>query len=296
MAAPGYWGKADGVRCLVMTLDDLVGLERIKSTVRELWDYLKVQRKRVELGLKTGEQSLHMVFQGNPGTGKTTVARILGRKLQELGVLERGHVVEAERADLVGEYVGHTAQKTREQIKKALGGILFIDEAYSLTRGGERDFGREAIDTLVKAMEDHRGRLVVIVAGYPREMEWFLEHNPGLRSRFALHLSFPDYTVEELVEIGRRMAQERDYCLVPEALHELRRLLRLPQASLAITRGNARLVRNILEEAARIQARRLSSHPCPGRDDLVNLLPSDVREAAWRHIENLGASRSARTA
>ena len=152
-----------------------------------------------------------MVFSGNPGTGKTTVARIMSRLLKEMGILSKGHLVEVERADLVGEYIGHTAQKTREHVKRALGGILFIDEAYSLARGGEKDFGKEAIDTLVKSMEDHREEFVLILAGYSLEMERFLRSNPGLPSRFPIHLTFPDFTIEELMEIADRMLKKRQY-------------------------------------------------------------------------------------
>src|SRR5690606_23632794 len=156
---------------------------------------------------------LHMIFKGNPGTGKTTVARICGRMFKEMGVLPKGHLVECERADLVGEYIGHTAHRTREQIKKAMGGILFIDEAYSLARGGEKDFGKEAIDTLVKAIEDHTNEFVLILAGYQREMEHFLMANPGLKSRFPIHIDFPDYSADELFQIAHLMLRERQYRL-----------------------------------------------------------------------------------
>ncbi|MDD4563169.1 MAG: AAA family ATPase, partial [Syntrophomonadaceae bacterium] len=152
-----------------------------------------IQNRRSELRLKADPTALHMVFKGNPGTGKTTVARILGRIFNEIGILSKGHLLEVERADLVGEYIGHTAQKTREILKRAMGGIVFIDEAYSLAQGGERDFGKEAITTLVKAMEDYRDNLVVILAGYSQEIDRFLKSNPGLRSRFPIHIDFCDY-------------------------------------------------------------------------------------------------------
>jgi stage V sporulation protein K len=197
-----------------------------------------------------------MIFKGNPGTGKTTVARILGKLFKEIGVLPKGHLVEVERADMVGEFIGHTAQKTREQIKKALGGILFIDEAYSLARGGEKDFGKEAIDALVKGMEDHRDNLVLILAGYQDEMDWFIESNPGLRSRFPVHLSFPDYSTSELLDIADLMLQKKQYELSGGAREELRfvieRELKCHENS-----GNARLVRNLIEKAIRKQAVRL---------------------------------------
>ncbi len=172
-------------------LDRLIGLQSVKELVREVQAFVEIQRRQREENLAAEAVTLHMVFKGNPGTGKTTVARILGRLLAAMDVLPKGHMVECERADLVGEYIGHTAQRTREQIRKAMGGILFIDEAYSLARGGEKDFGKEAIDTLVKAMEDHKNEFVVILAGYRDEMEYFLMTNPGLRSGFPIHIEFP---------------------------------------------------------------------------------------------------------
>ncbi|GMA48880.1 hypothetical protein GCM10025857_02370 [Alicyclobacillus contaminans] len=198
-------------------LDALVGLHEVKATVREIFAYLYMQQRRQSLQLRAEPVVLHMVFKGNPGTGKTTVARLLARMFHECGLLEKGHLVEVERADLVGEYIGHTAQKTREMVKKALGGVLFIDEAYSLARGGEKDFGREAIDCLVKSMEDFRNQFIAIIAGYEREMEWFLSTNPGLPSRFPIHVTFPDYSVAALLEIARRIAADRQYRLSPEA-------------------------------------------------------------------------------
>jgi len=206
-------------------LDLLIGLTSVKRLVKELHAFIVIQKQRALQGLAVEPMVLHMVFKGNPGTGKTTVARILGRILKATGVLQKGHLIECERADLVGEYIGHTAQKTRDQIRRALGGILFVDEGYALARGGEKDFGKEAIDTLVKAMEDHKDELVVILAGYRNEMQQFLESNPGLQSRFPIQIDFPDFTLDELMEIADLMLLKRQYELTPEARRLLRKIL-----------------------------------------------------------------------
>lgn len=257
-------------------LERLNGLASVKRVVHEVYAFIQVQERRRAAGLKCEPVVLHMVMKGNPGTGKTTVARIVGRLFHEMGLLPRGHMVEVERADLVGEFIGHTAQKTREQIKRAMGGVLFIDEAYSLARGGDKDFGREAIDTLVKAMEDHKHELVVILAGYSDEMDWFLAQNPGLPSRFPIQIAFPDYTVDELLAIADQMCDERDYRLAQEARATLgRRLLKLRLDSHF---GNARTVRNLLEQAIRRQALRLVGQPQASRDDLITLQAVDLQE------------------
>lgn len=254
-------------------LDSLVGLRPVKELVRELRAYVEIQQRRQALGLWNAPMALHMVFVGHPGTGKTTVARLISRLFYELGVLQKGHLIEAERADLVGEYIGHTAQRTREVIQRALGGVLFIDEAYSLARGGEKDFGKEAIDHLVKGMEDHRNQLLVILAGYPSEMEFFLDCNPGLRSRFPLKVEFPDYTASELMEIADRLCREREYVLSESARRRLRVMLasrgdRLP--------GNGRDIRNLVERAIRRQAVRLASRVDLDRQALMELTAEDL--------------------
>ncbi len=270
---------AETAGAVLAELDSLIGLGKVKELVHELQAWIQVQRRRREAGLKAEPMVLHMIFKGNPGTGKTTVARIIGRLFKALGILEKGHVVEVERADLVGEYIGHTAQKVREQVKRALGGILFVDEAYSLARGGEKDFGREAIDALVKAMEDHRHSLVLILAGYRDEMEWFLCHNPGLRSRFPIHIDFVDYTADELLRIADHMARERDYCLTPAARAELARALRRPDNARARQSGNARLIRNVVEKAIRQQAVRVVRNRVFRREDLMLLTADDLAAA-----------------
>jgi len=219
---------------------------------------------------------LHMIFKGNPGTGKTTVARILGKMFRQMNVLSKGHLVEVERADLVGEYIGHTAQKTREQIKKALDGILFIDEAYSLARGGEKDFGKESIDCLVKAMEDHKDNLILILAGYQREMAHFLRINPGLRSRFPIHIIFPDYTMEELLEIAELMLRQREYQLDKGAREEIIKILQRSSGAAVENPGNARLVRNIIERAIRRQAVRIVGQEKLEREDLMTITREDI--------------------
>lgn len=236
-------------------LDRLVGLGEIKAMMREIIAYVYIQKERNLHSLRNDPCALHMVLTGNPGTGKTTVARIFGRVLKDNQVITRGHLVEVERADLVGEYVGHTAQKTREQIKKALGGILFIDEAYTLAQGGSRDFGQESIATLVKSMEENRDNLVVILAGYPDNMERFIRSNPGLVSRFPLILKFPDYNQTELLQIALQMYTERDYELTGRAQWRLKSILAGDIAG--GKNGNARLVRNIVEKSVRVQALRL---------------------------------------
>ncbi|MDP4125961.1 MAG: AAA family ATPase [Bacillota bacterium] len=265
----------DKVAEILNELESYVGLVTVKRLIRDLQAYVEIQKRRTQEKLIAEPLVLHMIFRGNPGTGKTTVARLVGRLFKEMGVLQKGHIIECERADLVGEYIGHTAQKTREQLKKALGGVLFIDEAYSLARGGEKDFGKEAIDALVKAMEDNKDNLVLILAGYRQEMEWFLQTNPGLRSRFPIHIDFPDYTLDELLSIGNLMLKSRQYELTPEAQAALRFHLQ----NLLNTHpyaGNARLVRNLVEKTVRKQAVRLFQKPSSSREELMQILPIDI--------------------
>lgn len=257
-------------------LQSLVGMKKVKRFVHEIFAWLEITRRREEVGLHSDKQVLHMVFTGNPGTGKTTVARILARLFQKMGVLEKGHLVEAERADLVGEYIGHTAHRTRELIKRALGGILFIDEAYTLARGGEKDFGKEAIDTLVKAMEDHKDQLILILAGYSQEMQSFLAANPGLPSRFPIRLHFPDFSLRELMTIAEQMLGEKQYCLTSIAEKKLRRHLFEVQKKTVHNFGNARYVRNLLEQAIRQQAVRLLQQPQTNRDELMTIQAADL--------------------
>ncbi|WP_274650646.1 AAA family ATPase [Paenibacillus humicola] len=261
-------------------LDPMVGLENVKLLVYEIYALLQIGRMRTEAGLSGGSHVYHMIFRGNPGTGKTTIARIVAKLFNKMGVLSKGHLIEVERADLVGEYIGHTAQKTRDLVRKALGGVLFVDEAYSLARGGEKDFGKEAIDTLVKAMEDYRNQFVLILAGYPLEIEHFLMTNPGLPSRFPIQIDFPDYSIDQLIQISELMAKERDYTLMPQALFKLRQHLLQEKTASLYAFSNARYVRNIIEKAFRHQAvRLLQQYPSgsPGKQELMSIRPEDLR-------------------
>ncbi|QQE80973.1 AAA family ATPase [Alicyclobacillus sp. SO9] len=261
---------------ILQELEDLVGLEEVKKTVREIFALVYVKQERERHHLKSSPVVLHMVFKGNPGTGKTTVARLLGRMFRECGLLTKGHLVEVERADLVGEYIGHTAQKTKEAVNRALGGVLFIDEAYSLARGGDKDFGRESIDTLVKSMEDHRDEFIAIIAGYEREMEGFLKANPGLPSRFPIHLTFPNYSVATLLKIAKQMALRHQYNMQYDAEQKLRKHLQdLHQTSQLKNFSNARWVRNTIERAIRKHAVRIFDVEQPSRTDLMTLTAAD---------------------
>ncbi|MFX3623969.1 MAG: AAA family ATPase [Ectobacillus sp.] len=231
-----------------LTLTDVIGLEVVKQKLNEIFNLVEFNKLRRQNGLKTEPISLHMVFAGNPGTGKTMMARHVAHMLKAIGVLSKGQLVEASRADLVASYVGQTAPKTMAKIEEAMGGILFIDEAYSLTRNEQHDFGMEAIDTLVKAMEDRRDDLIVILAGYPKEMEHFIQSNPGLRSRFNQYIQFPDYTLDELISIQECMLRQREYEMTEEAKRMMRSIFIGKVLENPTTHGNARLVRNVTEE------------------------------------------------
>ena len=265
-----YTGALDAIRA---EINELVGLAPVKEYVFGLADNLQVQQRRAAAGLKTASLSMHMIFTGNPGTGKTTIARLVAKYLKAIGALKGGQLVEVTRADLVGRYTGHTAPLTNSVIESALGGVLFIDEAYSLYRGEQDSFGLEAIDTLVKGMEDHRDELVVILAGYTREMEIFLTANSGLASRFPNKIEFPDYTAEELLQITHVQARNKGYRLAESCTQPLLGYYARWQAADARTAGNGRLARNTLEKAIFHQSRRLVAEPAA---ELDLLLPSDL--------------------
>jgi len=275
--APEAARRAEGERALD-ALRRLIGLGEVKRAVEELLALQRVARRKEAAGLRTAPQTLHMLFKGNPGTGKTTVARHLGRILHGAGLLERGHLVEVERADIVGEYIGHTAQRTRAALRRALGGVLFVDEAYALARGGERDFGREAIDTLVKAIEDRRREVLVVLAGYPREMDRFIAMNPGLASRVPISLDFPDYGAEDLLAIAEQFLDQQDCRLDAQARERLAAMLREAVRRGDAAGGNARLARNLVEAALRRQALRLDAQTPLRRADLQTLLARDLPE------------------
>ena len=259
-------------------LDGLIGLKDVKEEIRSLANFVKIQQQRKAKGLKTAKVSYHLVFYGSPGTGKTTVARIVGRIYKDLGVLKRGHTVETDRGGLVAKYMGQTALKTDTVIQQALDGVLFIDEAYSLVpeSGNGSDYGQEAIATLLKRMEDYRDRLVVIIAGYKDEMQRFIDSNPGLQSRFNRYIDFPDYTAEELKDIFKMYMKKNEYTLSQEAEQYLLSRFEYAVAHKDRNFGNARYARNVFEKAIQQQANRLEGKQNLTEKELTELTIQDL--------------------
>ena len=267
--------EPEDIEKLKEELHSYIGLTVVKAEVESLINLVKVNKLRKTHDLPTEELSLHMVFSGNPGTGKTMIARLMSRIYHSLGILEKGHLIEVDRGGLVAGYVGQTAIKTGEVIQKALGGVLFIDEAYALTTRGSQDYGQEAVETLLKAMEDKRDNLVVIVAGYVDLMNSFVHSNPGLESRFNRFLYFPDYSVDEMLAIFDMRCQKAGYRLEDSAREELKTILK-EESEDNIGFGNARGVRNLFEQAVSRQANRLAGQDAVTRDELMLLKREDL--------------------
>jgi SpoVK/Ycf46/Vps4 family AAA+-type ATPase len=265
----------EDISVLKEELNGYIGLKSIKKEVANLINMVTVYKMRKAHDLPTLDMSLHMVFSGNPGTGKTMIARLMARVYHSLGILSKGHLVEVDRSGLVAGYVGQTAIKTGDAVKKALGGVLFIDEAYALNGGGENDFGQEAIDTLLKAMEDHRDDLVVIVAGYDGLMDTFIHSNPGLESRFNRYLHFDDYSLDEMMLIFESQCKKNQYALDESAQEAVKTLIDETNTN-SISFGNARGVRNVFERVLVEQANRLSTLENPTKEDLMAITPADV--------------------
>lgn len=263
---------------MLKSFDGYVGLENIKERLQDLF-YTELANQRRLKENKTASSrisNMHMVFTGNPGTGKTVAARLVGKALAEAGFLKSGHVVEVDRSKLVGEYIGHSEKITHEVLKAAKDGVLFIDEAYDLNNGSHRDFGRLVITTLVKAMEDMRGNIAVVMAGYPEPMQWLLDSNPGLRSRIGLMVNFPDYTVEQLVQIFENMCTADSYTLSDLAREKLVHQIKYMPPKQKEAFGNARGVRNLFEETLRLQSKRIIENDITEKDQLFMILPQDI--------------------
>jgi SpoVK/Ycf46/Vps4 family AAA+-type ATPase len=269
--------KKESLEELLSELNGLIGLSAVKAEVENIINVLKVEKIRSEKGMKVPDKSLHLVFTGNPGTGKTTIARILARIYKSLGVLQKGHLIETDRSGLVAGFVGQTANKTLEICKSALDGVLFIDEAYALAEGGDNDFGREAINTLLKFMEDNRARIIVIVAGYTHKMEEFIDKNPGLKSRFNKYIEFSDYTPEELMQIFEKICKGMKLSLSDSAKEKINKLFQEAYEKRDDKFGNGRFARNLFEKAYMQQANRLVKLEKITDEDLTILHEEDIQ-------------------
>lgn len=256
-------------------LNSLIGLEKVKKDVSTMINLVRIRKQREEKGLPVTDMSLHLVFTGNPGTGKTTVARLISKIYQTIGVLEKGHLIETDRSGMIGQYIGHTEKKTERVIESAVGGVLFIDEAYALAGKGEKDYGNDAIEVLLKQMEDRRDQFIVIVAGYPDKMEEFLKSNPGLKSRFNKFIGFEDYSSDELHQILLKMCNDGQYEISEGAIERVKQLMKKLTENKGENFANGRAVRNIFEKTIANQANRLARKKDNTVEELSTLEVSD---------------------